>query len=98
MALKIMHFLYLAQLQESVNQMKSKGHNPELCQFKGCKLYFSEKHDSGRQLTAACTNPRKIKRKHGGVVVSEPERKENKVVFMKRRLLNDFDSFPYGYD
>ena len=41
-------------------------------------------------------NPRKIKRKHGGVVVSEPERKEYKVVFKKRRLLNDFDSFPYG--
>ena len=43
-------------------------------------------------------DPRKIKRKHGGVVVSEPERKEYKVVFKKRRLLNDFDSFPYGYD
>jgi hypothetical protein len=43
-------------------------------------------------------NPRKIKRKHGGVVVSEPDRKEYKVVFKKRRLLNDFDSFPYGYD
>jgi len=43
-------------------------------------------------------NPRKIKRKHGGVVVSEPERKEYKVVFKKRRLLNDFDTFPYGYD
>ena len=26
-------------------------------------------------------NPRKIKRKHGGVVVSEPETKEYKVVF-----------------
>ena len=43
-------------------------------------------------------NPRKIKRKHGGVVVSEPERKDYKVVFKKRRLLNDFDSFLYGYD
>jgi len=43
-------------------------------------------------------NPRKIKRKHGGVVVSEPERKEYKVVFKKRQLWNDFDSFPYGYD
>ena len=43
-------------------------------------------------------NPRKIKRKHGGVVVSEPERKEYKVVFKKRRLLKDFDSFPHGYD
>ena len=41
-------------------------------------------------------NPRKIKRKRGGVVVSEPERKEYKVVFKKRRLLNDFDSFRMG--
>ena len=43
-------------------------------------------------------NPRKIKRKHGGVFVSEPERKAYKFVFKKRRLLNDFESFPYGYD
>jgi hypothetical protein len=42
-------------------------------------------------------NPKKIKRKHGGVVVSEPESKEYKVVFKKRRLTNNFDSFPYGY-
>ena len=42
-------------------------------------------------------NPKKIKRKHGGVVVSEPERKEYKVVFKKRRLTNTFDSYPYGY-
>ena len=33
--------------------------------------------------------PTKIKRKHGGVVVSEPEKKEYKVVFKKRRLMND---------
>ena len=39
-------------------------------------------------------NPRKIKRRHGGVVVSEPESKEYKVVFKKHRLMNDFDSFP----
>jgi hypothetical protein len=42
-------------------------------------------------------NPKKIKRKHGGVVVSEPESKEYKVVFKKRRLTNNFASFPYGY-
>jgi hypothetical protein len=42
-------------------------------------------------------NPRKIKRKHGGVVVSEPETKEYKVVFKKRRLMDDFNSLPYGY-
>ena len=42
-------------------------------------------------------NPKKIKRKHGGVVVSEPETKEYKVVFKKRRLMDNFDSLPYGY-
>jgi hypothetical protein len=42
-------------------------------------------------------NPKKIKRKHGGVVVSEPETKEYKVVFKKRRLMAKVDSFPYAY-
>ena len=42
-------------------------------------------------------NPRKIKRKHGGVVVSEPETKEYKVFFKKGRLMYNFDSLPYGY-
>ena len=42
-------------------------------------------------------NPRKIKGKHGGVV-SEPEEKEYKFVFKKRRLMDDCNSFPYGYD
>jgi hypothetical protein len=41
-------------------------------------------------------NPKKIKRKRGGVVVSEPETKEYKVVFKKPRLIESFDSFPYG--
>jgi hypothetical protein len=39
-------------------------------------------------------NPKKINRKHGGVVVSELESKEYKVVFKKRRLMDDFNSFP----
>ena len=43
-------------------------------------------------------NPKKIKRKQVGVVVSEPETKEYKVVFKKRRLMDDFDSVPYGYE
>jgi hypothetical protein len=43
-------------------------------------------------------NPKKIKRKHGGVVVSEAETKEYKVVFKKRRLMDNFDSLPYGYE
>ena len=42
--------------------------------------------------------PKKIKRKHGGVVVSEPETKEYKGVFKERRLIDDFDSIPYGHD
>jgi hypothetical protein len=40
-------------------------------------------------------NP-KIKSKHG-IVVSEPETKEYKVVFEKRRLMNNFDFLPNGY-
>ena len=43
-------------------------------------------------------NPKKIKRKHCGVVVSEQETKEYKVVFKKRRLMDNFDSLPYGYN
>ena len=43
-------------------------------------------------------NPRKIKRRHGGIVLSEPEKKEYKFLFKKRRLMNDFDSFTYVYD
>jgi len=40
----------------------------------------------------------KNKRKHVGVVVSEPEKKEYTVVYKKRQLMDDFNSFPYGYD
>jgi hypothetical protein len=43
-------------------------------------------------------NPRKIKMKQGGVVVSEPESKENKFVFKKRRLMDNLDFLPYGYE
>jgi hypothetical protein len=42
-------------------------------------------------------NSKKIKRKDGGVVVSEPESKEYKVLFKKRRRTHNFVSFPYGY-
>jgi hypothetical protein len=42
-------------------------------------------------------NPKKIKRKHGCVVVTEAESKEYKVVFKERRVIGDFDSVPYGY-
>jgi hypothetical protein len=43
-------------------------------------------------------NPRNIKRKQGGVVVSEPESKEHKVVYKKRRLMDNLNSLPYGYE
>jgi hypothetical protein len=42
-------------------------------------------------------NPKKIKRKRGCEVVSAPEAKEYKVVFKKRRLIDSFDSLPYGF-
>ena len=42
-------------------------------------------------------NHKKIKRKHGGVVVCESEKKEYNVVFKKRRILNNIDYYPYGY-
>ena len=40
---------------------------------------------------------KRIKRKHGGVVVSEPETKDYKFVFKKRRLIANCDFIPYGY-
>ena len=42
-------------------------------------------------------NAKKIKRKQRGVVVSEAETKEYKVVFKKLRLMGNFDSLTYGY-
>ena len=42
-------------------------------------------------------NPKKIDRIHGGIVASEAETKEYKVVFKKSRLMDNFDSLPYGY-
>jgi hypothetical protein len=41
-------------------------------------------------------NPKKIKRKHGGEVISAPESKEYKIVF--NGFINGFDSLPYGYE
>lgn len=43
-------------------------------------------------------NPKNIKRKHGGVVVSEHETCEYKFVFKNRRLMENYDSLIYGYD
>ena len=41
--------------------------------------------------------PKTIERNHGGVV-SEPQTKEYNVVFKKRRVMDNFDSLPYGFD
>jgi len=43
-------------------------------------------------------NRKKIKRKHGGVVVSELETKEYKIVFKKRWLMVNCKSLPYGFN
>jgi hypothetical protein len=42
-------------------------------------------------------NTKKIKRKHECIRVSEPESKEYKFVFKKRRHIDGFDPLPYGY-
>ena len=42
-------------------------------------------------------NPKKIKKKHSGVLY-EPETKRYKIAFKKRRLMDNFDSLPYGFD
>jgi len=42
-------------------------------------------------------NPRKIKRKHDRVALSELETKEIKFDFKTGRLMDNFDSLPYGY-
>jgi len=41
-------------------------------------------------------NPKKIKRTHSGVVVSEPETKDYKIVFKKRRLRTTLTPQPRG--
>lgn len=42
--------------------------------------------------------PKKIKRNHGGVLVSESEKKEYKVVLKKRQHVDEFDVLHYGKD
>jgi len=42
-------------------------------------------------------NPKKTKRIYGGVV-SEPETKVHKVLFKKRRLMDNFESLPYVHN
>ena len=42
-------------------------------------------------------NPLKMKRKDGGIVVSETVTKECNVVFEKRRFMNSFDFVSCGY-
>jgi len=76
--------------------MSSKGYNFELWKFE--VVNFTSLRDVILEDAPPVHvhNP-KIKRKHGGIVVSEPETKEHKVVFKKRLLMDNFDSLPYGY-
>jgi hypothetical protein len=85
----------------------STGTQTKKCKAKGITLNYSSSKvvnfDSLRNMILKdptpvhVRNPKKIKRKHGGEVISAPESKEYKVVFKKRRLINDFDSLPYGF-
>jgi hypothetical protein len=41
-------------------------------------------------------NPKKMKCKHSGLVISEPRKKKYKVIFKKHQLTKSFDSFLTG--
>ena len=83
------------------------GKRTSKCKVKGITLNYNNSEVNFNSLRSMILeddtplhvhNPKKIKRKHCGVVVSEPETKEYKVVFKKRRLKDNFDSLPYGYN
>jgi len=62
-------------------------------------IYFAKLGDMvpEKASTVHVHNPRKQKRKHGGVVVPEREKKEYKFVSKNCRLNVNFESLPYGY-
>jgi hypothetical protein len=76
-----------------VNGITSNYHNSKVVNFDTLKQMNLQ-----NALPLHVHNPRKIKWKQGGVVVSEPESKEYKVVFKKRRLMDNFESLPYVYE
>ena len=77
--------------------MQSPGYNIELWTLKTCNLHCFEEYDSGKRRPGACSLSEEDQKKQGGVVVSEPETKEYKVVFKKLRLMDNLDSLPYRY-
>jgi len=84
----------------------STGERTTKCKVKGIILNYENSNvvnfttlrDAILKFTApVCVHdPKKIKRKHGGVV-SEPETKEY-MFFKKRRLMDNFDSVPDWFD
>ena len=70
----------------------------ELWEFKGFKLHFFQNTVLEDDPPVHVHSPGKIKRKQVGVVVLEPETKEYKIAFNKRRLFDNFVSVPYGYE
>jgi len=55
------------------------------------------KNDSGRSTAVACAQCVEDQPESDGVVVLEPGTKEYKSVFNKPRLMDKFDSLPYGH-
>ena len=82
--------VFCPSTENTYNQVQSEGYNFELRKLKGCELHYLEGYDA---TPVRVHNPKKIRRKQGGVV-SEPQTKEYKVVFKKRRIMDNFDSFP----
>ena len=60
------------------------------------KLHCSQGYDSERQHICALSQPKSIKRKHGGVVISKPETKEYKVGLRSAVLLTTLIPFLAG--
>jgi len=65
--------------------------------YENSKFVNFTSHDPEDDTPLHVHNPRKFKRKHGGVVVSEPE-KWVQGFFKKLQLMDDSNSFPYGCD
>jgi hypothetical protein len=78
--LKITRLRYFAplpvELQINVKGITLNYENSKVVNFTSLK-----RHDSGRRATCTCTQFKRFKRRHGGLVLAEPETKEYKVVF-----------------
>jgi hypothetical protein len=80
------------QLKENVKGITLNYENSKVVNFTSLKDMILEDGP-----TVQVHNTKKIKRKHGGIVVLEPETKMYMVDFRKRWLMYNFDSLPYGY-